>query len=210
MEILRSNPGIYFPPNQVWTPPLSIHEGLWGEVEYRPIKKPQDERMLRQVIDTQNFSEMREASKGKFKKSYLGCNLIPRDVRVEGKEEFPCLLPYTGSLPTKMYGIDERVPANSKDSGVDGFCYDYVLMQKFRNFDQAVIKARKYHCAIGWNFTSLLDGRRCEVVEAIRLNRYSTLGLQLRGVPTIQSHVLCSNKFFDFVHDGLAPIALWQ
>jgi hypothetical protein len=88
---------------------------------------------------------------------------------------------------------------------VDGFCYDHVLMQKFRSFDKSVQKAQHFYCAIGWNFSVLLDAKRCEAIEAVRLNRYATLGLQLHGIPTIQCHSISSCRFYDFIHDGLAP-----
>lgn len=190
-----------FPINKIWTPPLLKQVNLWGEVKYLPITTPQDSLMLRQV-----FNITKETSKLKQqKKSYLGCNLIPRNWRVEGKEEIPCLLPYTGSLPQNVVGIDDSVPRNSSMLAVDGFCHDHILMQKYRNFGNSLSKAKKFHCAIGWNFSVLLDAKRCEVVEAIRLNRVSTLALQLQGVPTIQCHSLVSARFYDISHDGLAP-----
>lgn len=190
-----------FPVNRIWTPPLVRQEGLWGEVDYYPIGVQQDSLMTQQVL----HPERKSNKLNQHKSSYLGCNLIPRNWPVEGSEEMPCLLPYTGPLPIDTKGIDESIPKNSSLYGVDGFCYDHVLMQKFRNFENAANKARKYLCAIGWNFSVLLDARKCEAVEAIRLNRYATLGLQLRGIPTIQCHALCSARFYDIAHDGLAP-----
>lgn len=190
-----------FPKDKIWLPPLVKQEGLWGELNFLPITTPQDSIMLRQV-----FHPNRELNKLKRqKKNYLGCNLIPRDWKVEGKYEMPCLLPYTSSLPQDVVGIDERVPRDSSLLAVDGFCYDHVLMQKFRNFESAISKAKRFHCALGWNFSVLLDAKRCEAVEAIRLNRYATLGLQLRGIPTIQCHSLVCARFYDIAHDGLAP-----
>lgn len=190
-----------FPINRIWLPPLVKQEGLWGEFDYLPITMPQDHLMLRQVLHP-----AKELNKlNRQKKNYLGCNLIPRNWRVEGKDEMPCLLPYTGSLPQDIAGIDERIPGHSTQFAIDGFCYDHILMQKFRNFENAVSKAKRFHCAFGWNFSVLLDAKRCEAVEAVRLNRYTTLGLQLRGIPTIQCHSIVSARFYDVAHDGLAP-----
>jgi hypothetical protein len=190
-----------FPSNKIWAPPLLEQKGLWGEHHYLPIPAPQDMLMQRQL-----FNPVKESSKlNKKKKSFLGCNLIPRDWKIEGKEELPCLLPYTGPFPQDVVGIDERIPKISINYAVDGFCYDHILMQKTRNFENAVSKAKKFLCAFGWNFSVPLDAKKCEALEAIRLNRYTTLGLQLRGVPTIQCHSLCNARFYDFAHDGLAP-----
>lgn len=191
----------YIPPEINWAPPLVKQEKLWGEAEYLPLCGSQDKNMLREVYNPPKASDKLVRAK----KSYLGCDLIPRNCKVEGKDEIPCLNPYTGPLPRGVVGIDERVPNNSQNLAVDGFCYDHILMQKFRNFDHAVAKAANYLCAIGWNFSVLLDAKRCEALEAIRLNRITTLGLQLRGIPTIQCHAISNCRFYDFIHDGLAP-----
>lgn len=200
MEITYDK-GIYVPKDKVWVPPLIKQVDLWGNEEYIPVYDSRKGSKVQQILNPE-----KDASRLKrYKQSYLGCNLIPRDCLLEGKEELPCLLPYTGLLPKDTIGIDERVPNDSSIMAVDGFCYDHVLMQKYRNFDLAVQKARHFLCAIGWNFSVHLDAKRCEAVKAVRLNRYSTLGLQMRGIPTIQCHALSSCRFYDFIHDGLAP-----
>lgn len=188
---------------KVWMPPLIKQACFWNDDEYIPRYSPQNNKGSRLPLITPKDTSVLSRQKKKF----LESNLIPRDCLVEGKEEFPCLLPYTGSLPLDLVGIDDRVPSDSNLLGVDGFCYDYVLMHKIRNFDRAAKKASRFHCAIGWNFSVFLDAKRCEAVEAIRLNRYSTLALQLRGIPTIQCHAISHCRFYDFIHDGLAPNA---
>jgi hypothetical protein len=191
----------FIPPDNVWTPPLIKQMDLWGGVEYFPVYGPQDPQMTQASFNPEKAKNRLT----RHKNSYLGCDLIPRDCMTEGKEELPCLLPYTGPLPKDVVGIDERVPKNSSRIAVDGFCYDHVLMQRYNNFQQSVQKASHFLCAIGWNFSVLLDAKRCEAIEAVRLNRYTTLGLQLRGIPTIQCHAISSCRFYDFIHDGLAP-----
>lgn len=186
---------------KVWIPPLVKQVNLWGDIEYFPVYGTQHSRMTQAI-----FNPTREESRLKrLKESYLGCNIIPRDWTVEGKEELPRLLPYTNPLPQDLIGIDERIPKDCSLMAVDGFCYDHVLMQKYRNFEMSAQKAKHFYCAIGWNFSVPLDARRCEAIEAIRLNRFATLGLQLRGIPTIQCHSISSRRFYNFIHDGLAP-----
>jgi hypothetical protein len=199
--MIVKKPGIYTPSNKIWVPPLSMQANLWGDVEYTPIYGFHRSHIMQDVFHPEKDKSRLERQK----ESFLGCNLIPRDWAVEGKEEFPCLLPYTDPLPKDTCGIDERILKDCSHMAVDGFCYDHVLMQKFRNFKKSVQKARHFYCAIGWNFSVMLDAKRCEAIEAVRLNRYVTLGLQTRGIPTIQCHSISSCRFYDFIHDGLAP-----
>lgn len=140
-----------------------------------------------------------------LKRRYLDKDLIPVDIQTEGKEEFPCVLPFKADLPKELYGLDEGVPKDSYQMGMHGFCYDHVLDQRFRKPYKVLEKAQNYHCAIGPQFSVLMDGRRCEAVEAIRRNRLYTLFLQLNGIPTIQSVSLTSLNFWDIAYDGLAP-----
>lgn len=186
-----------------WSPPIVEQHTLWGTSEYIPIVVPSDRQELPVVLDpttTKSLSRLERA-----KANYLYSNLIPRDYRVEGKEELPCVLPYTGPLPMDVRGMDENVKGESAKLGMHGFCYDHVLMGKLNRFAALVKKARKYLCAFGMNFSAMLDAKRYEVVTALWLNRISTLALQLAGIPTIQTHALCSCRFFDISHDGLAP-----
>lgn len=131
-------------------------------------------------------------------------------LRVEGKEEMPCVEPYMIDLPLDVYGMDERTPSDACKYGMHGFCYDYVLTQRCRDMERVAQKARRYHCALAPNFSVPMDGYRCEAVEAIRHNHVATIYLQQRGVPTIQTVSLTSAKFFDIAYDGLAsncPVA---
>lgn len=50
----------------------------------------------------------------------------------------------------------------------------------------------------------LADGRRCDLVEAIRRNRISTLFLQQQGIPTIQTASWGAVDSFGIAFDGLA------
>ena len=140
-----------------------------------------------------------------FKKRYLDKDLIPVNTPTEGKEEMPCVLPFTKELPKSLCGLDESVSPDSYMTGMHGFCHDYVLEQRFRNPYKVLDKASRYYCAIGPQFSVLMDGRRCEAVEAVRRNRLYTLFLQINGIPTIQSVSLTSVNFFDIAYDGLAP-----
>ena len=131
-------------------------------------------------------------------------NLIPPNIQVEGEMEFPLLNPYKGDLPKYVSGMDEPIPSQSKWIGMHGFCYDNVLESKCHNFYKLVEKASHYLCAFAPDFSIFLDGKRCDAISAIRKNRYIALGMQLRGIPTIQTASISNVNFFDFVYDGLA------
>jgi len=190
---------------KIWLPKFMMQKTIWGENEYIPIFCASDltatnisALSLCEEDTTYNYTPSR------FLK-YLGRNLLPDNLRVEGKEEFPCVEPYTLSLPEDISGIDERTPVNADKFGLHGFCYDDVLMQKCRNISRMVKKAKRFHCAFGPNFSVPMDAYHCEAVEAIRLNRLFTVFLQRNGIPTIQTVSLTSAKFFDIAYDGLAP-----
>jgi len=198
--------------SKAWKPSLMIQKDLWGNDEYVPIfHSPVSEWTATGTLTSASvYTECVTSYKPSNFSTYLNRHLLPKDVRVEGAEEIPCVEPYTISLPEDISGVDERIPSNAYKCGMHGFCYDHVLMQKWHNMGRVVKKAKHYHCAIAPNFSVPMDAHRCEAVEAIRYNRVSTIFLQHSGIPTIQSVSLTSAKFFDIAYDGLAsncPVA---
>lgn len=188
-------------------PSLIIQKDLWGNNEYIPICHT----FAPQWDDTETLTpapvytgESTSGEPSKFS-TYLNRHLLPDGIGVEGREEIPCVEPYTFSLPEDISGMDESTPKNSSRYGLHGFCYDYVLTQKFRNMNRLVEKASHFHCAFAPNFSIPLDGLRCEAIEAVRRNRVATIHLQQKGIPTVQTVSLTSAKFFDIAYAGLAP-----
>lgn len=180
---------------------LITEENLWGELTYTPVR-PIAEHY--EVTPTTSINlaglEMRE----KKKRKYLGKHCIPYGWPTEGIEEFPVVRPYEGQLPLDVKGYDERKPTDCSTYALHGFCYDSTLETFYRNPDRLIDKAAGYLCAIGPDFSVLLDGNRCDNVEAIRRNRYMTVMLQTSGIPTIQSASWGSVDSFNYVYDGLS------
>lgn len=202
---------IYNIESRIWTPELFEQENLWGEKEYLPVWYPAPQwesgRTSASSPAYTSDSTIREPSKFAI---YLNRHLLPYNVRVEGKEEIPCVEPYTMNLPLDISGMDERTPKNAYEYGMHGFCHDYVLTQKWHNPERILQKAQHFHCALAPNFSVPMDAYRCEAIEAIRRNRVLTIYLQQNGIPTIQTVSLTSAKFFDIAYDGLAancPVA---
>lgn len=183
-------------------PKLYIQYNVFGEKEYFPLTGIRE--------DVQAEKSAKSFLKEKQNKSirYLNKNLLPDNITVEGPDEIACVKPYIGNLPLDIRGLDESVPKNSHLLGMHGFCYDTILQGRLNNNWQSVVrKALNYHCAFGPQFSVLMDGYRCEAVEAVRLNRITTLNLQTSGVPTIQTVSLTCPKFYDIAYAGLAPNA---
>jgi len=200
------------PRDKACTPSLIIQKDLWGESQYLPIchtSFPQWDATEATMSESAYTGVSTNPRQSLFS-TYLNRHLLPKELRVEGKEEIPCVEPYTLTLPENISGIDERTPENASKYGMHGFCYDNILMRKWRNMKRVLQKARHYHCVLAPNFTVPMDGYRCEAVEAIRYNRVLTICFQQHGIPTIQTVSLTSAKFFDIAYDGLAsrcPVA---
>lgn len=193
--------------NGVWKPSLIIQKDLWGEDKYLPIhhaSAPQWELAETSSLRAAFESETASCSPSKFS-TYLNRHLLPDRIKIEGKEEIPCVEPYKISLPQDISAMDERIPKNASIYGMHGFCYDHILMRKWHNMGRLVEKARHFHCAFAPNFSVPMDGLRCEAIEAVRCNRVATIYLQQKGIPTIQTVSLTSAKFFDIAYAGLAP-----
>lgn len=169
---------------------------LWADEEIAHLPKTDNK-----ILETnQSGLEKRPLSK------YLNKHYLPDICKVEGIEEFPCIEPYSGELPVDIVGFDESICYCSDVSslGIDFFRHDNILERCWNNLPGITNRIRKCKCAIGLDFSPLADGRRCEVVEAIRRNRTSTLYMQRHGVPVIQSASWGNADSFQFVFDGLA------
>lgn len=193
--------------DKVWMPSIIVQKDLWGNSEYIPVchtPAPQWDVTGTATPTPIYIGDSASYEPSKFS-TYLNRHLLPDGIRVEGREEIPCVEPYTFSLPEDISGIDESTPQKASRYGLHGFCYDYVLTQKFRNMKRLVEKASHFHCAFAPNFSIPMDGFRCEAIEAVRRNRVSTIHLQQNGIPTVQTVSLTSAKFFDIAYAGLAP-----
>ncbi len=204
MDLIVDRRSISQETGERWTQPVIAQPDLFGEVHYLPVpprKKPEASPTLR----TQETRPPLVAAKNPKAATYLNMHLVPINWRTEGIEEFPCLLPYRGPLPLDISGMDERIPSQAGIMGMHGFCYDHILIQKWHHMERVVSKARHYACAFGPQFSVLMDGRRCDAVEAVRKSRIATLYMQLTGIPTIQTVSITSVRFHAFAYDGLAP-----
>lgn len=198
---------MYIETSEKGTPSLITQTNLWGVNESLPASHrsaPRWDATRTPLPSSAYAGDVTSREPSKFS-TYLNRHMLPDDIRVEGKDEIPCVEPYTFDLPSDIRGMDERIPSDAYKYGMHGFCHDYVLTQRCRNMRRVAQKARRYHCAFAPNFTVPMDGYRCEAVEAIRHNRVSTIYLQQSGVPTIQTVSLTSAKFFEIAYDGLAP-----
>jgi len=189
-----------------WMPPIIKQADIWGNVTYLPITRKRDFTCTAVPIYDDNHISSTEKRFG----NYLNKRFLPKEICVEGLEEFPCVQPYTLDLPQDIKGIDESIPNDCSKIGVHGFCSDRVLWQKWNNLGRTIKKAKRYYCAFGPQFSVLIDGSRCEAVEAIRMNRVATLAMQSQGIPTIPTVSFTSARYFDIAYDGLpsnSPIA---
>jgi len=189
-----------------WTPSYIKQADFWGNIDYYPVMRNTQSSMTVMPLYEEHVSSSIEHRFG----NYMNKRFLPPNVQIEGIEEFPCVQPFTIDLPLDISGIDERIPSNCKQMGVHGFCSDRVLWQKWNNLNRSINKAKHYYCAFGLQFSVLLDGSRCEAVEAIRMNRVATLAMQHCGIPTIPTVSFTSARFFDIAYDGLptnSPIA---
>jgi len=192
--------------NIIWTPPTIKQADLWGNIEHIPITRKGQFTLTESPSFDGYYSSSTEDRFG----NYMNKKYLPSEYQVEGMEEFPCVQPFTIDLPQDIAGIDERIPDDCSKIGVHGFCKDGILWQKWNNLGRTIKKAKHYYCAFGPQFSVLIDGRRCEAVEAIRMNRVATLAMQSQGIPTIPTVSLTSANFFDIAYDGLpsnSPIA---
>lgn len=173
---------------------------LWGEED---VSLTTDEQF--KTNELQNHILVKPARK---MHRYLNKHYLPDYCDVEGIEEFPRVQPYTGELPIDFVGYNgNNYYSNISSLGVDFFQYDDTLERYWNTLPSVITKLKGFRCAIGMDFSPLVDGRRCEVVEAIRRNRTSTLYMQQHGIPTIQCGSFGSVNSFDYVFDGLAPNA---
>lgn len=191
--------------NEAWMPSFLVQKDFWEDDTYIPIIRPNQQCNTKEIVGSPYTTSGSTSNNHHAFSNYLNRNLLPSGVKVEGKEEIPCVEPYTIDLPMDICGMDERVPQNASKYGMHGFCYDYVLVQKLHNINRVVQKAKHFHCVLAPNFSVPMDGFRCEAIEAIRYNRVATIYLQQNGIPTIQTVSLTSVKFFDIAYDGLAP-----
>lgn len=174
-------------------------------------KELSDGRNWKVFCNETEVEELRETSvfalsqKDRAKLRYLMKDYVPANWPVEGAEEFPIVGKYEGTLPEKLIGVDEPIPKDCSRLGLHGFCYDYVLEPYWRDIGKLVKKARSFQCAFAPDFSVLADGRRCDVVEAIRRNRYSTIALQQNGIQTIQTASWGNADSLSIAFDGLAP-----
>jgi|GEM_PF-2532668 len=190
----------------IWAPPLIKQADFWGNINYLPITR---KKQLSTTTLPQYDVSYTSSTEYRFG-NYMNKKYLPIEYLVEGVEEIPCVQPFTIDLPQDIVGIDERIPDDCSKIGVHGFCYDRVLWQKWNNLGRTINKAQQYYCAFGPQFSVLIDGSRCEAVEAIRMNRVATLAMQSQGIPTIPTVSFTSARYFDIAYDGLpsnCPIA---
>jgi len=188
-------------------PTLIIEEDLWGNITYLPVTR---EKQPQAVAESASDWEYSSSTASTRFGNYMNKRFLPPEIKVEGKEEIPCVLPFIVDLPQNIVGIDERIPSDCSKTAVHGFCSDRVLWQKWNNLGRAIAKAKHYYCAFGFHFSVLMDGSRCEAIEAIRMNRVATLAMQYQGIPTIPTVSLTCAKYFEIAYDGLptnSPIA---
>lgn len=181
----QTNYGLYVP-------------SLWSEDELPPAIEYNS-------IAQENLIGLRPLERKKRK--YLNKHYLPKNWKCEGIEEFPVNLPYTGHIPEFLVGTNERHFGYHPNVGLHNFTYDHINERYWNNIEKLIRIAQHYGCVLGLDFSPLVNGRRCEVVEAIRRIRTSTASLQACGIPTIQTASFGHPKFNNFVFDGLAPNA---
>lgn len=145
------------------------------------------------------------------KRMYLNKHYLPVGWKCEGIEEFPINLPYTGDIPEFVVGTNTKHVGSHPSTGLHNFTYDHLNERWWNNLEGFIKISRHYLCVLGIDFSPLVNGRRCEVVEAIRRTRTFNAGLQYRGIPTIQSASFGHPKHKYIVFDGLAsnsPVAI--
>lgn len=185
--------------------PLVIPQyDLWGNVTYVPAALHSKNATVRPIkpLAQENLSQVEGLKRKKLR--YLNKHYIPADWPVEGVEEFPCLLQYNGILPKDVVGVNDSMPRDCSQLGLHGFCYDHVLFPYWLRIENLINKAKHFLCAFGPDFSVLVDGRRCDTVEALRRNRIMTLSMQLSGINTIQTYTFGNADSFEISIDGLA------
>lgn len=143
----------------------------------------------------------------KQKRMYLNKHYLPKGWKYEGIEEFPVNLPYTGPIPEFLVGTGGKHNGFHPLIGLHNFTYDHINEHWWNNIGAFIKIAGHYNCVLGLDFSPLVNGLRCEVVEAVRRNRVFTAALQSIGINVIQSTSFGHPKNNKFVHDGLAPNA---
>jgi hypothetical protein len=141
------------------------------------------------------------------KRRYLNKHYLPLGWSCEGIEEFPINLPYNGDLPEYIVGTSAKHEGYHPTTALHNFTSDFRNERWWNDVDSFIKVAQHYGCSFGLDFSALVNGRRCEVVEAIRRNRTYTATLQASGLNVIQSATFGHPKHNSFVFDGLAPNA---
>lgn len=168
-------------------------------------EKKEINRPLSNLITEYNLQGLSVLEKKKRK--YLNKHYLPIGWPCEGIEEFPINLPYTGNIPEILVGTGVHHKGYHKSVGLHNFSYDYINERWWYDIASYIKIASHYECVLGLDFSPLVNGRRCEVVEAIRRNRTFTAALQASGISVIQSASFGHPKHNRFVFDGLAPNA---
>lgn len=184
---------------------LPPRHNLFGDIMEEPIISKIPSKILKELYH-EKPKELGNVLKrlARKQKKYLDLDITPPFWNVEGVEEFPCLMRYDGGIPETIYGIDEVLPDNSGNAAVHFCCYDHVIGERFSHPGLVVQKCARALCAFGPDFSIPLDARRCDQVAAIRLNRITTLFLQMNGVQTIQTATYGNANSLSFCFDGLA------
>lgn len=184
-------------------PSIRIHTpSLWEDEEIGVVKP-------RTLVSISNLDGLKGLEKKKRK--YLNKHYLPNCWAIEGIEEFPVNLPYNGPLPDFLVGTGVKHRGYNPRVGLHNFAYDHINERWWYDIEGFAKIAAHYICALGLDFSPLVNGRRCEVVEAIRRNRTFTAAMQASGYPMIQSATFGHPKHNKFVFDGLAtnaPVAI--
>ena len=178
--------------------PKILFPSLWEEEEMEICKPPI-------LVSHTNLAGLTYLKKKKSK--YLNKHYLPIGWAIEGIEEFPINLPYNGPLPEFLVGTGVKHSGFHQTTGLHNFAYDYINERWWNNIEGFAKIADHYLCALGLDFSPLVNGRRCEVVEAIRRNRTFTASMQASGYNMIQTASFGHPKHNKFVFDGLAPNA---
>ena len=178
--------------------PIILSPSLWGENELESQKS-------NVLVSTANLEGLKGLKKKKRK--YLNKHYLPKEWKFEGIEEFPINLPYDGPIPDILVGTGAKHSGYNPKAGLHNFTFDYINERWWNDIEGFCQIAEHYVCVLGLDFSPLVNGLRCDVVEAIRRNRIFTASLQASGLKVIQSASFGHPRHNKFVFDGLAPNA---
>lgn len=155
-----------------------------------------------EIIEVQeDYKRQWEAAKRRVNNLQL---LSYPDFDVEGEEDMPKIPQYCGNLPADFIAFSRRGCKNCDSSyGIHCFEYDCRISSAWTNPLRPITVLKRYPCAIGPDFSLMVDQPRAVNVTNVYRNRWVSCFWWRNGIPVIPSASWGNAESFSWCFDGL-------